>query len=64
MIEIDEYLTPKDIQNIFKIGRNKVYQLCSLKGFPSIKIGTTYRINKSKFVKWMEKHEGMDIFLN
>ena len=60
----NEYLTPKEIQDILKIGRNKVYQLCSTKGFPAIKFGSTYRINKQKFEKWLEKHEGMDIYLN
>lgn len=59
-----QYLTPKELQVILQLGRNKIYQLCSLKGFPAIKFGSTYRIDKQKFLKWLEKHEGMNIDLN
>lgn len=61
--DIEEYLTPKDLQNILKIGRNKVYQLCALKGFPAIKIGSTYRINKTRFKRWLNSYEGLNINL-
>lgn len=58
-----EYYTPKELGEILSLGRNKVYRLCSIKGFPAIKFGSTYRINCIKFHKWLEVHEGMDIYL-
>lgn len=64
MDNTQKYLTPKDLQGILQLGRNKIYQLCSLNGFPAIKFGSTYRIDEQKFFKWLEKHEGMNINLN
>ena len=46
-----------------QLGKDKVYLLCALKGFPAIKFGSTYRIDKSKYRKWLEEHEGMKVSL-
>jgi excisionase family DNA binding protein len=62
MIET-EYLTPKDLQDILKIGRNKAYKLCELSDFPCIRIGSSYRINKQKFEQWQLNHLGDTINL-
>ena len=37
--------------------------MCELKGFPSIKIGSTYRINSVEFEKWLKENEGSKIDL-
>lgn len=58
-----KYLTVKDIQDILQIGKNKAYNLCALKGFPAIKIGTTYRVEESLFNQWMADNVGTQIFL-
>lgn len=60
---METYLTPKDIMEHLQLGKDKVYSLCSLKGFPAIKIGSTYRIDRTKYKKWLEEHEGMKISL-
>ena len=57
---IEEFLTPKDIQQILKIGRDKTYKLISTKGFPSIKIGNTVRIPKDRFEKWVNTYIGSE----
>ncbi|MCI5500364.1 MAG: hypothetical protein MR384_07455 [Lachnospiraceae bacterium] len=44
-------------------GKDKVYSLCALKGFPAIKFGSTYRIDRAKYKKWLEEHEGMKVLL-
>lgn len=62
-IKISQYLTVKDVQDILQMGKDKVYQLCSLEGFPAIKIGKQYKINPEKFKKWLDRHEGMTVEL-
>lgn len=57
------FLTPKDIMNHLQIGKDKVYLLCALKGFPAIKIGKTYRIDPQKYIKWINEHIGNTINL-
>ena len=60
---LQTYLTPKDIQDHLQIGRDKVYALCALKGFPAIKIGSSYRIDPAKYNKWLEKQIGTHIYI-
>ena len=50
MSDLEEMLTPMDIMNHLKLGRNKTYALIKLNSFPKIKIGNTYRIPKDKYL--------------
>nr|DAR46075.1 MAG TPA: helix-turn-helix domain protein [Caudoviricetes sp.] len=56
-------LTPMDIMNHLKLGRNKTYNLIKLKSFPKIKIGNTYRIPKDKYIKWVSDNIKNTIYL-
>ena len=47
-----------DIQNIFKIGRSKAYQLLSSSGFPSIKLNKKLLVEKGKLEEWIAKNSG------
>lgn len=53
MIDIDEYLTVKDICDILKIGKTKAYNLINQKDFPKIKIGHDIRVSKLLFEEYM-----------
>lgn len=53
MIE-DEILTQRDIQNILKIGRDKVYKLLKHGDIPSIQIGKSYRVSRKAFEDWLD----------
>ena len=57
---IEEFLTPKDIQQTLKIGRDKTYKLIFTKGFPSINIGNTVRVPRDKFEKWVNTYTGSE----
>lgn len=61
--ELDEMLTPEDIMNHLKLGKNRTYQLIHLSSFPKIKIGNTYRIPKIKYIKWIESNVNKKVFL-
>lgn len=50
----DEILTQKDIQEILKIGRDKVYKLLKHGDIPSIQIGKSYRVSRKAFEEWLE----------
>lgn len=47
-----------DIQNIFKIGRSKAYQLLSSSGFPAIKLNKKLLVEKGKLEEWISKNSG------
>lgn len=63
MKELDEMLTPTDVMEHLKLGRNKTYELIKLNNFPKIKIGNTYRIPKDKYIKWVSDNIRKTIYL-
>lgn len=58
---MDRFLTVKDIGDILHIGKSKAYKLCALDGFPSIKIGSQYRIKESDFDRWIDRNINNEI---
>ena len=44
-----EWLSPRDLQEVFGIGRTKSFNIC--KGLPHIYIGRRIRVHKSTIVK-------------
>lgn len=58
-----QYLKPHDIMEHLQLGKDKVYQLCRIPGFPAVKIGTTYRIDPYEYQKWLKRNIGKEISL-
>lgn len=52
--------TVEDIQNIFKLGRTKAYELMSSDGFPSFKLNSKVYIEKNKLTEWISKRAGKE----
>ena len=50
--------TAKDIQNIFKCGRKKAYEIMHITGFPSFRIDTSLYVEKSELEKWIKQQCG------
>lgn len=46
-------MTPTDISAILGISRNGAYALVHSEGFPAIQVGKQYRIQKNKFILWL-----------
>lgn len=47
-----------DIQQIFKIGRSKAYELMSADGFPSFKLNRKVYVEHEKLMNWVNKMGG------
>lgn len=58
---MNEFYTVADIMGVLRVGKNTAYGLINSDGFPSIKIGGTYRIPKKEFEAWCEKHIGKEV---
>lgn len=63
MINIENLLTVEDVQNILRISRNTAYKLFKTDGFPSIKIGKAYRVDRDEFKNWIKKYTGKEFIL-
>ena len=49
--DIPELITIKELQRILVISQPKAYELIHSKGFPTVKAGRGYRVNKDKLVE-------------
>jgi len=50
------YLTVKELQNIIGCSSNKAYKIIKIKGFPKIRIGKNYYIDKDLLEKWLREN--------
>jgi len=47
-------LTVKEVQEILKIGRNKVYEVFARQDFPAICLGRRYVVEQKAFNTWLQ----------
>ena len=63
MKEINENSDPvlytvDDVQRIFKLGKNKAYELLRSDGFPSIKLNKRFYVSQHELCKWIAAQKG------
>ena len=58
-IEAEErLLTPKDLQYIFGIGKNRAYELMNSSGFPTLRVNNRMYVSKEALTKWVNTYTG------
>lgn len=62
-MDLPEMITVRDIKNHLHVSQERVYQIINLKGFPAMKLGKRYYIQKDKYLKWLEENYKSKIFL-
>ena len=62
-MDLPEMLTVKEIQEHLHIGHNKAYALVNLKGFPVMRLGNRWLIQKEKYLRWLEENYKSKIIL-
>lgn len=58
-----QVLTPKEVSDILKIGKNQTYALMSNKTFPSYRIGNKLFVTQEALEKWLNNIQGRHIYL-
>jgi len=53
-----------DVKNIFNCGRRQAYEIANSNGFPKIKIGNKFYVEKRALESWIAKNKGKEILLN
>jgi excisionase family DNA binding protein len=56
----NDLLTIDEMMNFLGVGKNKAYEICRSKEFPTIKIGKSIRINKRSLIDWLENKSKED----
>lgn len=46
-------MTVKEVRDYLKCSNENAYTLVKSKGFPSFKVGGSYRIRKDEFIEWV-----------
>ena len=54
----NDYLTPKDIENILHLSHPTVSRLINLPDFPAIRIGRSVRVRRDKLDEYMVNYVG------
>ena len=52
---MNKYLTEKDISEMLQINERKAKALLRTQGCPVVHLGTDYRVDQDKFIKWIEE---------
>lgn len=60
MEPLQELMTAKEVRDYLKCSNEKVYELMKSRGFPSFKIGRSYRVRKGDFAEWINKQNVKD----
>lgn len=60
---MEEFYTPKEIQELLKLSKNTAYRLLSQPDFPKLKIGGSIRVPKEEFEKFIKRYIGKDFDL-
>jgi len=55
---MEEFYTVKEIAEILKVNKVTVQRWCKTKDLPAVKIGKSYRIEKSDFEEWYSQKKG------
>jgi excisionase family DNA binding protein len=58
------YIDINTTAKIIGVCPDTVRKLIALDGFPYIKIGKRYVINKNKLYNWLDNHEGKEVIIN
>ncbi len=56
--ELPMFLNAEDISEVLGIAISTTYELMKQKGFPSLKIGRRYVVERENFIKWVQKNSG------
>lgn len=62
-MEATKRITPAEYMKITGFKRNKVYKLCHIESFPSVKIGRDYFIDFQRAEEWLKKMEAKGVKL-
>lgn len=60
---MEEFYTPKEIQELLKLSKNTAYRLINQPDFPKLKIGGSIRVPKDEFIKFIKRYIGKDFDL-
>ena len=56
--ELPMFLNAEDISEALGIAISTTYELMKQKGFPSLKIGRRYVVERANFIEWVQKNSG------
>ena len=56
-----EWLTLREMQEMFSIGRTKAWQLVASGEVPAVKIGRSVRVSRKELEQWLEEQRYLDV---
>ena len=56
-----KFYTAEDLQQIMQIGHKQAEALMRVEGFPSIRIGRSYRVKEEDFLTWLSQTKSVKL---
>ena len=56
-----KFYTAEDLQQIMQIGHKQAEALMRAEGFPSIRIGRSYRVKEEDFLTWLSQTKSVKL---
>ena len=56
-----KFYTAEDLQQIMQIGHKQAEALMRAEGFPSIRIGRSYRVEEEAFMEWLSQTKSVKL---
>lgn len=55
MADLPELITAKELEKLLGVSTSRTYELMNSRGFPTVKIGRCYRVDKAKLLKMIDE---------
>ncbi|MGB9792111.1 MAG: helix-turn-helix domain-containing protein [Thermacetogeniaceae bacterium] len=55
--EVGDFFDPRTLARLLGIAEGKAYQLVKRKGFPALRVGRRWVINKAAFIEWFNSQQ-------
>lgn len=55
------FYTAEELQQILQLGEKQTKALMRAEGFPSIRIGSSYRVEEDAFMKWLSQTKSVKL---
>ena len=52
-LQLNEYLTPREVMELLAIGRNTFYRLVNSGELPAFRIGNLWRVRREDLMNWI-----------
>lgn len=59
--ELPQIMKAGDVADYLKISTRRAYEIFDIEGFPRLIIGKSKRVDRDRFLSWLEQQDKLDV---